>query len=72
MVRLWEVIFTILYSISLGADAGCPSGLILTDAAYKCSLGTTVSFKPMIGTFKSYNPRIKYDATDGLRQNMER
>ena len=33
MVRLREAILTILYSISLGADAGCPSGLILTHAA---------------------------------------
>ena len=38
MVRLCEAILTILYSISLGADAGFPSGLILTDAAYKRTL----------------------------------
>ena len=35
MVRLHEAIFTILYSISLGANAGCPPGLILINAAYK-------------------------------------
>ena len=51
MVRLREAILTILYSISLGADAGFLSGLILTDAAYKRSLDTTVSFEPMIGAF---------------------
>ena len=33
MARLREVILTILYSISLCSDAGCPSGLILADAA---------------------------------------
>ena len=44
MVRLCEAILTILYSISFGADAGCPLGLILTNAAYKHLLGTTVSF----------------------------
>ena len=72
MVRLREAILTILFSISLGANAGCPSGLILANAAYKHSIGTTVSFDPMIGAFKSYDPRIKDDATDRLRRNMER
>ena len=67
MVRLREAILTILYSISLGANAGCLSGLILTNAAYNRLLGTTVSFNPMIGTFKLYGPSIKDDATDGLQ-----
>ena len=71
MVRLQEAILTILYSISLGANAGCLSGLILTDAAYNRFLGTTVRFNPMIDTFKSYDPSIKDDATNELRQNME-
>ena len=35
MVRLGEAILTILYSISLGANVGGPSGLILTAVAYK-------------------------------------
>ena len=49
MVRLREAILTILYSISLGADAGCPLVLILTDASYKHSLRTNVGFNCMIG-----------------------
>ena len=72
MVRLRESILIILYSISLGADAGCMFGLILANAAYNHLLGTTVSFDPMIGTFKSYDPSIKNDATDRLQQKMER
>ena len=34
MFRLRKAILTILYSISLGADAGCLSKLILADKAY--------------------------------------
>ena len=62
MVRLCEAILTILYSISLGADAGFPSGLILTDAAYKRSFGTTMGFGCMIGAYKLYDPSIEDDA----------
>ena len=72
MVRLCEAILTILYSISISNNAGCLSGLILTDAAYKRSLGTTVSSEPIIGAFKSYDPSIKDDAIDRLGKNMER
>ena len=67
-----DVILTILYSISLGADTGCPSGLILTDAAYKHSLGTTVVFDYMIGAYKLYDPSIEDDAANGIRKHMER
>ena len=55
-----------LYSISLGIDAGCPLGLILTGAAYKRSLETTVVFDCMIGAYKSYDSSIKDDATARL------
>ena len=72
MVRLCEAILTILYSISLGTDEGCPSGIILTDAAYKCSIETNVSFDPIIGASKLYNPSIKDNSTNGLRQKIER
>ena len=72
MVHLREAIFTILYSISLGANADCPSGLILTDASYKLLLYTTVIFDLIIGAFKSYSPSIEDDATIGLRKKMER
>ena len=72
MVRLREAILTILYSISLGTDEGCPSGIILTDAAYKCSIETNVSFDPIIGASKLYNPSIKDNSTNGLRQKIER
>ena len=72
IVRLRKAIITILYSISLGANSGCPSELILSDAAYKCLLGRTINFNPMIGAFKSYDPNIEDDATDGIRQKMER
>ena len=72
MVRLREAILTILYSISLVADAVCPSGLILSDAAYKRSLATNVVFDSMGGAFKSYDPDITNDATDGLRKKRER
>ena len=72
MVRLREAILTILYSISLGADAGCPSRLILSDAAYKRSLATNVGFDRMSGAFKSYDPEIANDATDGVRKKRER
>ena len=72
MVRLRKVILAILYFVSPGADSGCPSGLILTDAAYKRSLGTTVSSEPIIFAFKSYDPSIKDDAIDRLGKNMER
>ena len=63
MVQLRNARLTILYSIFLGADTACPSGLILADAAYKRSLGTTVNFDPMIGAFKLYDPSIEDDAT---------
>ena len=66
MVRLFEAILTILYSISLGANSGYSSGLILTYTTYKLSLGTTVSFDPMLGAFKLYDPSIEDDATNGL------
>ena len=72
MVRLREAILTITYSISLGADVGCPSGIILIDVAYKLSLSTNMSFDHMISAFKLYNPSIKDNATDGLQNNMER
>ena len=52
MVRLREAILAILYSISLVANTGCLSGLILANAAYKRSLGTTGSFDHIIGDFK--------------------
>ena len=68
MVRLREDIITIVYSISLGADAGCPSGLILIDEAYKLSIVTTVGFNRMISAYKSYDPSIEDDATDGIRK----
>ena len=71
MVRLSEAILTTLYSIYLGDNAGCPSELILTDAAFKCSLVTTVRLDHTIGAFKSYNPSIGDDTTDRLRKNME-
>ena len=48
--HLCKSILTILYFVSLGADTGCPLGLILTNAAYKYLLGTTVGFNCMIGT----------------------
>ena len=70
MVRLREAIITILYSIYLGASASCSWGLILTDVAYKHSLGTTVGFDCMIGAYKSYDPSIKDDATGGLSKKM--
>ena len=72
MVRLREAILTILYSISLGADAGCPSGLILFEAEYKRLLATDVVFDRMSGAYKSYDPDIANDATDGLRNKRER
>ena len=71
MFRLCEAILAILYSISLGFDAGFLSGLILTDAAYKRSFGTTMGFGCMIGAYKLYDPSIEEDATDGLQKNME-
>ena len=72
MFLLCKAILTILYSISLGTDEGCPSGIILTDAAYKCSIETNVSFDPIIGASKLYNPSIKDNSTNGLRQKIER
>ena len=71
MVRLCEAILTILFCISLGANVGCLMGIILTDVAYKRLLGTTVGFDCIIGAYKSYDPSIKDDATDGLRKKME-
>ena len=71
MVRLREAILTILYYIYLGADAGCPSGLILTDTAYKRSLAISVSFDSMSGAFKSYDPDIADDAMDGVLKKRE-
>ena len=64
MVRLSEAIFTILYSIFLGADVGCPSGLILIDAAYKRSLATRVGYDSMSGAFKSYDLNFADGKTD--------
>ena len=72
MVRLREAILTILYSISLGADADRPSGLILADAAYKRSLAPGVVFDSMSGAFKSYDPGIAADATDDVQKKRER
>ena len=71
MVRLREAILTILYSLSLGADAGCPLGLILTNSSNKRSLRVTVAFNCMIGSYKLYDPSIEDDATDGIRKKME-
>ena len=71
MVRLRKTILTILNYISLGADAGCLSGLMLNNAAYKLLLGITVSFDCMIGAYKSYDPSIEDDATDGLCKKMD-
>ena len=70
-VRLREAILAILYSISLGDDAGFPAGLILTDTAYKRLLVKTVGFDCMISPYKSYDPSIEENATDRLRKNME-
>ena len=70
MVHLREAILAILYDISLGADPSCPLGLILTDAAYKRSLRTTVVFNCMTSAYKSNDPIIKDDATDGLCKKM--
>ena len=71
-VRLLEAILTILYSIYLGANAGCPSGLVLYETAYKSSLATNVGFDKMSGVFKSYDPDISDDATDVLCTKRER
>ena len=68
MVRLCEAILTILYSISLGTNTGCPLGLILINTACKFSLGTTVGFDFMIGAYKLYDPSIEDDVSDGLRK----
>ena len=72
MVGLCKAILTILYSISLGANAGCPSRSILSDTAYKHSLATSVGFDSMSGAFKSYNLEISDNATDGVRKKTER
>ena len=72
MVRLCKAILTILYSISLGADAVFPSGFILTDAVYKRSLASSVGFDSMIGAFKYCDSDIADDATDGVRKKRER
>ena len=72
MVRLREAILTIMNSISLGADAGCLSGFILTDEVYKRSLATSIGFDSMSGAFKSYYPDIADDATDGVQKKLER
>ena len=72
MVRLRKAILTILYSISLSANVGCPSGLILSDAAYKQSLATNTGFDSMSGTFKSYDPDIADNATYGVCKKRER
>ena len=72
MVHLHKAILTILYSISLGADAGYPSGLILTNVTYKRSLSASVGFDSMSGAFKSYNPNIADDDTDGVQNKIER
>ena len=71
MVRLRKAVLTILYSISLGSNAGFPSGLILTNMAYKRSLRTNVGFDCMISAYKLYDPSIKDDATDGLCTKMD-
>ena len=71
MVCLYEAILTILYSISLGANAGCPSGLILSDAVYRRSLATSVGFNSMSGAFKSYNPDMADNSTDGVCKKRE-
>ena len=68
MFCLREAILAIIYSISLGADAGCLSRLILSDAAYKRSLVTSVGFDRLSGAFKSYDPNIADDAKDGIRK----
>ena len=71
MVCLREAILTILYSVSLGANSGCPSRLILSGVAYKRSLATSVGFDSMSGAFKSYDPDIADDATDGVLKKRE-
>ena len=48
------------------------SELILTDVAYKRLLGKNMGFDCMIGAYKSYDPRIKDNVTDGLCKKMER
>ena len=72
MVHLHEAILPILYSISLGANAGCPSGLILANTAYKHLLATSVGFDSMSDAFKSYDPDIADDATNGVRKKQYR
>ena len=66
MVCLREAILTILYSITLAADAGCPSGLILANAVYKRSLATSVGFDNMSGAFNFYDPDIADNATNSV------
>ena len=72
MVGLREAILTILYSIFLGANAGCPSRLILSDAAYKHSLATSIGFDSMSGAFKSYNMDIADNSTDSVCKKRSR
>ena len=66
MVCLCEAILTILYFFYFGADAGCPSGFILANAVYKRSLATSVGFNIISGAFKSYDPDITDNATNGV------
>ena len=68
MVRLLEAIPTIFYSISLDANAGCLFCMILTNAAYKRSIATSIDFNIMSGAFKSYDPDVADDATNGVRK----
>ena len=66
MFRLCKAILIILYSISPGADSGCPSRLILSNAAFNRSLTTSVGFDRISGAFKSYDPDIADDAMEGV------
>ena len=72
MVCLRKAILIILYSIYLGANAGCPSGLILSYTAYKRLLVTTAGFNSISGAFNSYYPDIADNAADGVHKKRER
>ena len=59
MVLLHETLLnTFLSARFVGTDAGCTSGVVLSDGAYQQSHTTT--FDHMLAPLAAYNPKIKF------------
>ena len=67
IMHLREALLTVLFSVQMvGEDSGCPSGVILDDAAYLHTTGSEDPFDPMRKPLAVFNPAVGSLTKDAL------